>query len=432
MSKTRNKTTALPERRKLNEGRQVLSRSEREERLNRIVILVTAIGAAVVVVILGIALFVEGVVAPNRAVASAGGESISARDFETRVRFERYLTGLTLANVARQFGREFLTQQGSPYQQLYNELASPTSIGNRVLEDMLNELVAAQYARENNITVSKDEVDQEIFRFFGYDPTGATATPTLTPTVTLTPLVSPTPTSTPTPSPSPTLEPTATSTPFPTGIPTATLGPTEEFERRKKDYEEGSAAFFKEASTFAGLSEADVTKILTARALRNKVQKAVLGEKPTQEEKVKARHILVKSEAEAQDVLAALQAGESFSALAAAVSQDPGSKDSGGELDWTGRGTFVKEFEDAVFNAPIGAVIGPINTTANGPNFGYHIIQVEGREMRTLTDSEQETVYDRNFTKWLNDQRAARNAQTFSVWIEVVPSRPSLADFGLQ
>ena len=51
----------------------------------------------------------------------------------------------------------------------------------------------------------------------------------------------------------------------------------------------------------------------------------------------KARHILVKEEAEAKQVLADLQNGGDFAKIAAEKSTDPGSKDDGGQLDWSGR-----------------------------------------------------------------------------------------------
>jgi peptidyl-prolyl cis-trans isomerase D len=60
-------------------------------------------------------------------------------------------------------------------------------------------------------------------------------------------------------------------------------------------------------------------------------------------------------------------------ALAAEHSEDPGSKDNGGDLGWFGRGQMVSEFENAVFSAKPGEIIGPIRS-----QFGYHIIKVEG------------------------------------------------------
>jgi parvulin-like peptidyl-prolyl isomerase len=62
-------------------------------------------------------------------------------------------------------------------------------------------------------------------------------------------------------------------------------------------------------------------------------------------------------------------------------SDDPGSKDSGGELGFAGRGQFVREFEDAVRALAIGQISDPIRT-----KYGYHVIQLEERRAPEQTD----------------------------------------------
>lgn len=91
-------------------------------------------------------------------------------------------------------------------------------------------------------------------------------------------------------------------------------------------------------------------------------------------EQVSARHILVPNLALANTVEADLKAGQSFSALAKKYSTDPGSKDKGGELGTFRRGQMVPAFDKYAFSAPIGAISPPIKSP-----FGYHIIQVESR-----------------------------------------------------
>jgi peptidyl-prolyl cis-trans isomerase D len=62
-----------------------------------------------------------------------------------------------------------------------------------------------------------------------------------------------------------------------------------------------------------------------------------------------------------------------FAELAKANSQDPGSAPQGGDLGMFARGSMVKPFEDAVFAAKVGDIIGPVQT-----DFGYHVIRVTG------------------------------------------------------
>jgi len=70
--------------------------------------------------------------------------------------------------------------------------------------------------------------------------------------------------------------------------------------------------------------------------------------------------------------------------LAKESSDDPGSKDSGGELGWVGKGQFVKEFEDAATPMQLGQVSDPVKS-----QFGYHIIQVEERRGPEASDAIQ-------------------------------------------
>jgi len=90
-------------------------------------------------------------------------------------------------------------------------------------------------------------------------------------------------------------------------------------------------------------------------------------------DQVKASHILLKTEKEAQDVLAQLKAGGKFEDLARKYSVDPaGSK--GGDLGWFGKGSMIPEFEKVAFTMKEGETSGIVKT-----KFGYHIIKLTGK-----------------------------------------------------
>jgi parvulin-like peptidyl-prolyl isomerase len=78
--------------------------------------------------------------------------------------------------------------------------------------------------------------------------------------------------------------------------------------------------------------------------------------------------------AKAEEILRRVRAGEDFAALAGQFSEDPGSRERGGDLGWFGRGTMVKPFEDAAFALKPGEVSGIVES-----QFGYHIIKLEER-----------------------------------------------------
>ncbi len=104
------------------------------------------------------------------------------------------------------------------------------------------------------------------------------------------------------------------------------------------------------------------------------------SEQFTRDEQVRARHILLQvneertaeaAERELAAVRQRIEGGADFAAVAAEVSEDPGSKAAGGDLGFFGRGQMVPAFEEAAFTAEIGALVGPVKTS-----FGAHLIEV--------------------------------------------------------
>ena len=112
----------------------------------------------------------------------------------------------------------------------------------------------------------------------------------------------------------------------------------------------------------------------TEDRLRTRYQ-TLLKEKPAHEE-VHASHILLASEAEAKSVIAELDKGADFAALAKKYSTDPGAQ-SGGDLGYFGHDEIVAEFADAAFGLPAGQYTRtPVKT-----EFGWHVIKVEDRRL---------------------------------------------------
>jgi parvulin-like peptidyl-prolyl isomerase len=92
---------------------------------------------------------------------------------------------------------------------------------------------------------------------------------------------------------------------------------------------------------------------------------------------------LAAAEEQANDVVAQLEAGADFAELATEFSADPGSAANGGALPEAPFGNYVAEFRDAALEAPIGEVVGPVET-----QFGFHIIRVDSREEQSFEDVE--------------------------------------------
>jgi peptidyl-prolyl cis-trans isomerase C len=108
-------------------------------------------------------------------------------------------------------------------------------------------------------------------------------------------------------------------------------------------------------------------------------------------EMVRVRHILIKvdesapekdkkaAKKKAEGILKKIRSGEDFAKLAEEVSDDPGSKQKGGELGFFPRGRMVKSFEDAAFTLKPGEVSGLVKT-----QYGYHIIETEEKKAAAI------------------------------------------------
>ena len=85
-------------------------------------------------------------------------------------------------------------------------------------------------------------------------------------------------------------------------------------------------------------------------------------------DEIRASHILVEQEYEAQDLLKKIEEGKSFAELAQKFSKCPSGKE-GGDLGEFGRGRMVPSFEEAAFALGVDEISKPVKT-----RFGYHLI----------------------------------------------------------
>lgn len=119
-----------------------------------------------------------------------------------------------------------------------------------------------------------------------------------------------------------------------------------------------------------------------------------------------ARHILVSSEERALELLAELNGGADFAAVAKANSEDPGTQDLGGELGWFQAEQMVPAFAEAASTAEVGAFVGPVKSP-----FGQHILQVtDTRAAIPLEDVQDEirtSLEDAAVNRILKEMREA-------------------------
>ena len=118
----------------------------------------------------------------------------------------------------------------------------------------------------------------------------------------------------------------------------------------------------------------------TAEAEHKIYDEAAKAQPPVPE--IHARHILLPTEEEAKAALARVKAGEDFAKVATELSKDPGAE--GGDLGWFTKDKMVPEFADAAFKMEPGQISDPVKS-----QFGWHIIKVEEKRMKTFPPFEQ-------------------------------------------
>jgi parvulin-like peptidyl-prolyl isomerase len=340
-----------------------------------------AVTVTAVLLVLAFGFYQEYVAKPASPVATVNGKPISIRDYQAMVRYRRFEQTSMIARLQNQLSlldataedQQFLVQyyQQQIQQLQSNELTLPTD----VLDNMIDDELVRQEAGKRNITVTADESQAEIEQQFGYIRNPPTPTPT--------PITA-------------TLEITAT--PTPTEVPMT-------LETFQQNYDQYVVALRKNAS----FGETAFRRLFESSLYRTKLQDALAAEVPLTAEQVHARHILLTTEEDAKKALERLQAGEDFAALAKELSQDTGTKETGGDLGWFPRGQMVTEFEEAAFALQPGQTSDPVQTS-----YGYHIINVIERDAnRPLDETMLEQKKASALDDWLAVQRKSEAVQSY-------------------
>ncbi|MCB9136075.1 MAG: peptidylprolyl isomerase [Anaerolineales bacterium] len=435
-------------------NRRHLARLERENIQNRYIVITSAVIVVLVVVMVVFGVVYDKFIVARQPVADVNGDKISTSEFQARVRYERnnlvnqyYNT----ANMAQSFGTDaqFVAYFQNSLNQIELQLDVET-LGRDVLNTLIEDKIIRQKAAEMGITVTDADIDkalEENFGFYGGEqpptptevpttrPTSTytvlqltasapTATPVLTATATLT-ATEETPTATP--EATPTISATATASDAATA--TATTAPPTATPYTQDAYNTDYQDAIDQLKTNINFTEEDLRYLVASQLYREKIRDALTADLSPERDEVWARHILVADETTAQEVLARLNAGEDFAALAAEYSTDSANSQSGGDLGWFGTGQMDPEFEKVAFNTPIGSISAPVQTT-----FGWHIIQVLGHEMRPLSADDFAQLRQDKFTEWLSQQRQQMDAQItiYDSWASRTPSTPTVQHIDLQ
>lgn len=144
-------------------------------------------------------------------------------------------------------------------------------------------------------------------------------------------------------------------------------------------------------------TEADFAASLRSTLLTNAVRDSLTKDLESNVPQVHARHILVSSEAAADDILTRLKNGEDFAALAKSLSEDETTRDNGGDLGWfTQEELLVPELSQVAFALKPGEIGGPVKT-----ELGYHIVQTLEFADRPVDPERRVYIAQARFEKWL-------------------------------
>lgn len=430
-----------------------LARLERERIQRRYLLIGTGVVVALILAIVLYGVLDQLVFQSMRTVAKVGNETINAGEFQKEVRYTRSrMIDELIQYTSNPMYMQFM---GSYLLQMQSQLANKEALGQQVLDSMIEDILVAREAEERGITISDEEVNQRFEEAFGFYENGTptpenTATPFVFSTSTLSPLqmtlVPPTATAAPTGETADTTPPaeatpegtaeatapaaveptaevqttpdaTATSlalTPSPT--PTITLTPTP----YTREGFETQVSQFVSSLEGTGYTRNDLRDLIRRQMLKQKVYDAITADVATTSEQIWVRHILVPDLTIAEVVLERLNAGEDFAALAQELSQDEGSKNNGGQYDWFSRGTMVVPFEEVAFNLEIGEISEPVKT-----DYGYHVIQLLGKEERPVVEDQLQNVKDQAYQDWLDQAKTEANVVLEDeTWRAVVPDEP--------
>ncbi len=185
-----------------------------------------------------------------------------------------------------------------------------------------------------------------------------------------------------------------------TFYPRATPGEEQDPDALEREFQERYSGFL----TVSQLSDETYRQIARSNILRTQIREIVGQNVPSLEESVFVHWIRVSDEAVASEVVGRLEAGEDFVGLAREYNQDTVWANHDGEVGWVPRGAFF-ELEETLFGIEHGVVSSPLRSRA-----GVHMLKVtDGPEIAEVNDNMKEVLKTRALENWLDEQRASNN-----------------------
>ena len=360
-----------------------MSRWQKEKRQERLAIIFVVAVVALIVVVLGAGYYQENLAKPNAAFAKVNGVSLPAsswvnamvlqyRNLEQQADY--WQTQLALMggdDETTAYYRSIIEQQQEQVVQAQQGL----------IYTVPDELMAAELIRQETekrgLAVTQADIDALLIQYF-------------------------------TPEPQEPVTDTTSTTPTPTPLPA---------DAWKTNY--------KNFLTGLGATEAEYKEIALVPGIRReKLQIALSETVPVSGEQIRVSHIVTDTSDAANAILARVQAGEDFAALAKELSGDTGSAEIGGDLGWYPRGLLADEFSDAFEAAVWSLTNGAVATSTVQTYYGYHVVKRTDSSADRPYDSDKRALLQSTaLDKWLTEQMASPAVERFQdsdklLWVQ--------------
>ncbi|MBN1249691.1 MAG: SurA N-terminal domain-containing protein [Anaerolineae bacterium] len=382
--------------------RRQVARRERERRRQQILTTAAIVVGAIIVVILAYGGITE-ITKARRPVARVGEAAITSNAFRSRQTYERWMTELEIfqyQNYLSQLSTEPLETQTLDEEapetegpalpsettdsndllvqqlqltisQLEQQLSSDFAnvYAGQVLDRMIEEELLRQEAEERGLSVTDDELQQQIEISLGYDRDAATAS--LTDTETLTD--------------------------------TAAAALTE------LDYDELYEQFEVNVLQITRYPEKDFREMMRAQVLRSKLQEALAADIDPVQDQVEATLFVVESVEQGEDLQARInEDGEDPAAIVEELNADESDTTAGYELPWLPLAYYSAQFSEDVVGAAFDTAVGQASEPAVDTDESIYVIYIQGHEERELSEDLLAQSEQQTYQTWLTEQKDAK------------------------
>ncbi|HNT74109.1 MAG TPA: hypothetical protein PKH77_03705 [Anaerolineae bacterium] len=358
-------------------NRRQLARREREQHTQRMLVWITAGVLAVILLIIGYGVVTELLIKARRPVAQVGTVTVTTKDYQNRLRYERKMRNYELMQYQMYLSQIDTTDETMAYftQQLQYQISNLQSqlspdmaetFGKQVLDRMIEEELVRQESQVRGITLDQDTIERELELTIGYDRDAT---------------------------PAPTSE-----------VVTET---TEQQPMTDAEYKQAYRNFKTNILAPSQLQEAEYRNIIAVGLLQEKLLTVLAQDVISTAEQIQVTLLVTDTEVGAQTLRDQINEGANVVSMTNDLNADASDVSYGYELPWVPAGYLSEqlsaEIESVAFNTPLGKASDPISQTIGG----FYVVYVQGHEVRELSESFFEDARQAKYDEWLEQQKAA-------------------------